>query len=85
MVIIFTGMVLFALRRVLRRADDEASAIRIIDRTAVAVIVVAVVSVVIAQVWFSLIPLYGIDDSGTYIWPFPFATVDLVTSPMTPS
>jgi hypothetical protein len=85
MLLVLAGMVLFALRRVLRRAGDEASAIRILDRTALAVLLVAAVSVVIAQVWFGLIPMYGIGDSGTYIWPFPFATVDFVTSPMTPS
>lgn len=37
---------------------------------------------VVAQVWFWVLPLYGIDGQGTYVFPFPFGSVDVVTTPM---
>jgi hypothetical protein len=80
--IALVGIIVWALGRVLRRAEGEASALRMIDHAALAITALAVASLVIAHVWFTLIPLDGIDGSGTYIWPFPFATVELQTSPM---
>ena len=80
--ILIAGVVLWALGRVLHRADSEASAMRILDRAAIAVIIIAAVSLLIAHVWFALIPLYGVDDTGTYYWPFPFGSVNMQTSPM---
>lgn len=80
--IAIAAIVLWAIDRVLRRADTEASAVRILDRAALAIMIAAAVSVVIAQVWFALTPLYGLDGAGTYLWPFPFGSVDLQTSPM---
>lgn len=80
--LVLAAIVLWALRRVVRRATDEASAIHILDRAALVAVVVAGASVVIAQVWFAAIPVYGIDGSGTYIWPFPFGSVDFESSPM---
>jgi hypothetical protein len=82
MLILIGGIVLWALGRVLRSADGEASAVRIVDRASVAIIIVGAGSVVIAQVWFTLIPLYGIGGTGTYFWPFPFGSVDIQTPPM---
>ena len=82
-ILILMGViVLWALGRVLRRAESEAAALRILDRAALAVGILAAVSVVVAQVWFALIPLGGIDGSGSYIWPFPFGVVDMQTMPM---
>lgn len=84
LVFLFIGVAaIWSLGRVLRRADDEAAALRILDHTAVAIMVVAGVSVLVAQIWFAFIPLYGINHSGTYIWPFPFGSVDIQTMPMT--
>lgn len=37
---------------------------------------------VVAQVWFWVLPLYGIDGQGAYVFPFPFGSVDVVTTPM---
>lgn len=37
---------------------------------------------VVAQVWFWVLPLYGIDGQGTHVFPFPFGSVDVVTTPM---
>lgn len=82
MLIILAGIVLWALGRVLRRAESEASAVRIVDRASLAIIMVAGCSVLIAQIWFNLIPLHGIGGTGLYIWPFPFGSVDYQTSPI---
>ncbi len=83
--IVLVGIVIGALTRVLRWADDDASALRILDRAAAALVLVAAASGVIALVAFGLNPLYGLDGSGTYIWPFPFGAVDLDMTPMAPS
>lgn len=84
LVVLFIGMaVIWSLGRVLRRAGDEPVALRILDRSAVAIILIVATSVVVAQIWFALIPLYGINGSGTYVWPFPFGSVDMQTMPMT--
>jgi len=85
MFLLFGAILLWAVHRVLRKAPDDASALRILDRAAVITGLLAVAAIVIANVWFALIPLYGIDGSGTYIWPFPFGAVDFQTSPMTSS
>ncbi|TFV84409.1 hypothetical protein E4V99_04935 [Microbacterium sp. dk485] len=81
MYLIFAGVLVGALTRVLRRAADEPSALRILNRAAVAIPALAVTAIVVANVWFSVIPLFGIDDSGTYIWPFPFGSVDFQVEP----
>lgn len=75
--------IIWALSRVLSRADSEEAAIRILDRTAAGIMIVAAASIVVAQVWFALIPLDGINGSGSYLWPFPFGSVDLQIEPMT--
>ncbi|MDX2375982.1 hypothetical protein M4I32_04125 [Microbacterium sp. LRZ72] len=83
MLVALAAVVIWALSRVLSRADNEDAAIRTLDRAALAVMIATAVSVVLAQVWFSLIPLEGINGSGTYFWPFPFGSVDFESSPMT--
>ncbi|UNK69589.1 hypothetical protein [Microbacterium sp. H1-D42] len=75
-------IVFWALTRVLRRAVDVPSAIRIVDRAAAAIVILVVASVVISQVWFALIPLTDWDGTGTFFYPFPFGSVDMQTSPM---
>lgn len=82
LLLLLAVIVLMALGRVLRRAESEASALRVLDRATVIVIALAAASVLIAQVWFALIPLSGIGGEGTYIWPFPFGSVDFQRSPM---
>lgn len=79
------AIVILAVSRVIRAGGDEARAVRTLNRAAVAVAVavVAAGSVLIAQVWFALIPLGGID--GTYFWPFPFGLVEMTTTPLTGS
>ncbi|MET0736150.1 MAG: hypothetical protein ABWY55_10990 [Microbacterium sp.] len=76
-------LVVWAITRVLRSVDGEASAIRTLDRTALAIMIVAGASIVVAQAWFALVPLDGIGGTGTYVHPFPFATVEFESSLMT--
>jgi hypothetical protein len=83
MVLMLAAVIVAAISRVLSHADGEAAAIRILDRAALAVMIITVASLIIAQVWFHLMPLDGIDGTGTYIWPFPFGSVDFQPSPMT--
>ncbi|GAA1923630.1 hypothetical protein GCM10009775_14990 [Microbacterium aoyamense] len=77
------AIVLGVLGRVLRRAEDETAALRMLDRAALAIMVIAGASIVIAQVWFAMIPLDGFGGTGTYVYPFPFGAVELDTYPMT--
>lgn len=78
-------IVVWALHAVLRRAADEASALRILDRATLIVAIVAVASLVISQVWFALIPITEWFDTGVLVFPFPFGLVDMVVGPMTAS
>ncbi|MEJ1088815.1 hypothetical protein WDU99_10840 [Microbacterium sp. Mu-80] len=72
----------WALTRVMRHAADVPSAIRVIDRSAAAIIIVAVASVAISQIWFALIPITDWDGTGAFFYPFPFGSVDMVISSM---
>ncbi|MCD2443094.1 hypothetical protein LQ757_12495 [Agromyces sp. SYSU K20354] len=74
--------VFMAITRVLKRAATEADALRILDRAAAFIGILAVASIVISHVWFALIP---IDESGTgaFLFPFPFGAVTVDISPMT--
>ena len=71
-----------ALTMVLRRAADVPSAIRYLDRAAVAIVIIAVASVAISQIWFAMIPITEWDGTGTFFYPFPFGSVELETEPM---
>ncbi|UUT34750.1 hypothetical protein [Microbacterium elymi] len=77
----FIGAIVFALSHLLSRVVDIDHAVRVLDRTLLVVVLVAVVGVIVGQVWFALIPLG--DGTGPYFFPFPFGTVDLTTSSMT--
>ena len=75
------AIILWALTRVLRKANGVASALRVLDRAAVAVGVLVTVSIVVSQVWFALIPITEWDGTGTFFYPFPFGAVDMVSTP----
>jgi hypothetical protein len=77
-------IVLWAVRRVARWAVDEQAAVRTTDRATLAVAVVAGASLVIAQVWFALLPIGTWDPAGDslLIYPFPFASVEMSVEPM---
>ena len=74
-------VVLAALTRVLRRANTEAEALRIIDHAGIAIIALVSASIVIAHVWFWLIPIADWNGSGTLWVPFPFGSVTMETYP----
>lgn len=71
-----------ALTMVLRRASDVASAIRYLDRASAAIAIVVVASLVIGQIWFGLIPITEWDGAGSFVFPFPFGSVEVDTAPM---
>jgi hypothetical protein len=79
MYFVFAAIVFFAIGRVLRRASDEAAAVRALDRAMLVLVGVAIVSLIAAYVWFfALPPSYWVHD-GVVIQPFPFATVHATT------
>ncbi|WP_345801806.1 hypothetical protein AAIB33_01495 [Microbacterium sp. AZCO] len=75
-------IVVLAIGRVLK-AETVAGALRTLDRARYLIIAIAGVSLVVAQVWFWLIPLDSV-ESGSYtvFYPAPFAMVNLETTPM---
>lgn len=74
-------VVFVAIGRVLRRARTEADALRILDRAALVGTAIAGASLVIGVVWFGLIPLESWNGSATYVFPFPFASVEMSVTP----
>lgn len=76
------AIVIGALTVVLRRANDQVTAMRYLDRGAALIAIFVVVSVIISQVWFAMIPITAWDGSGAFFYPFPFGSVDLETHPM---
>ena len=74
------AIILWALTRVLRKANGVASALRVLDHAAVAVGVLVTVSILVSQVWFALIPITEWDGTGTFFYPFPFGAVDMVAT-----
>ena len=72
------AVVLGSLTLVMRGASDIPVALRYLDRAAIAIAIIVVVSVTISRVWFTLIsPLTEWDGSGSLYYPFPFGWVDL--------
>ena len=75
------AIVLFALRRVLRTAVVETDAVRILDRAAAIIVEVTIGSVIIGLVWFALIPVPDPSGPISVVYPFPFASGELITTP----
>lgn len=76
--------VVWVIGRIIRSAADEADAIRMIDRTAAVIAIVAASGILISYVWFTLTPVPDPGTSFTVFSPFPFATIHVDLSPMTP-
>lgn len=79
------GIIVFvALGRVLRRAVTVLDALRILNRTTIAVGVVFAASAVISLAWFAFIPIEDFDPAGSYmfLYPFPFGSVTIEITPM---
>lgn len=75
-------IVVSALTRVLRTARSEADARRTLARAALAIVLVTIGSMVVAVTWFMLLPVDDWQGTGSLIFPFPFANVDIETWPI---
>lgn len=77
-------IVIVAVTRILRRATTQEHAIRMANRAAIVVVAVAAGSLVIAYVWFALIPVrsWVPDEPYFFLYPFPFGSVDTVIEPL---
>ncbi|MCS3841895.1 hypothetical protein [Microbacterium sp. AK031] len=75
------AIVIGVLTRVLRRASDETTAVRSLDRAAAAIAILVIVSIVISWVWFRMIPITEWDGTGTVFAPFPFGSIDVAITP----
>jgi hypothetical protein len=75
-------IVLLAIGRVLKAADEPA-ALRVLDRSAIAVGVLVVAAIVVSQVWFHFVPIADFMSGSAAIFsPFPFGSIDVSTTPM---
>ncbi|WP_308798958.1 hypothetical protein [Agromyces silvae] len=75
-------IVVLAITRVLKRASDQRTAARILDRAAILIFAIAGASVLIGYVWFFAIPLESVTEGGTVVLPFLFGSVDLTVTPI---
>lgn len=80
-VVAIVAVVLLALGRVLRAAVLEADALRILDRAALLIAVLAAGSLLIGFTWFALMPIPDPSTSFSVVFPFPFASGDVTTTP----
>lgn len=80
------AIVLLTLGRVIRVADDLESVTRMLRRAALAIMIVTGLSLVIAQVWFALLPVaeWSPETGLFFVFPFPFAGVEMTVAPLTP-
>ncbi|MFT2817679.1 hypothetical protein [Leifsonia sp. A12D58] len=76
------AIVIGSLNSVLRRAGNLPTALRYLDRAAAWVVILALASVVISQIWFAKIPITTWNGAATFYYPFPFGSVDLLITPM---
>lgn len=80
----FVVIVLVALSRVISRAVDVEHALRILDRSAAAIAIIAVVSGIVSAAWFWAIPVetWGGPSGYSVVAPFPFGVIDVEVTPM---
>ncbi len=77
-------LVVVALNRVISRALDAADAVRVLDRSAAAIAMIAVVSAIVSVVWFWAVPVesWSGPTGFSVLAPFPFGGIDVDISPM---
>ncbi|WP_348787693.1 hypothetical protein [Leifsonia sp. NPDC080035] len=76
------AVILFvAIGRVARRASTTPEALRILDRAAILMIAIVLVSVVVGTVWMFLVPLDAVHETRTVIFPFPFLSGEVTFTP----
>jgi hypothetical protein len=64
------------------RAVDVQTALRTLDRASILVVAIAVVSMIVAVLWFQAIPVPP--DGGTVLFPFPFGGGTMTITPQEP-
>ncbi|KJL33101.1 hypothetical protein [Microbacterium oxydans] len=75
-------IVLLAIGRVMK-ASDELVALRILDRAAIAIVVLAVVAMAVSVVWFRMIPIQDFTGGSWSVFGlFPFGVVSVDITPM---
>jgi hypothetical protein len=82
--VLFLGIaivVFFALDRIITRNLDQFEAARVLTRARLVVKIVAAVAIVVAHVWFALIPMDDFGSRGVnVISPFLFGIIEVTTS-----
>lgn len=83
-ILVYVGIgliVLLAIGRVMK-APDEFVALRILDRAAIAVGVLAVVAAVVSGVWLRIIPIEEFTGGSWSVFsPFPFGVINVEIMP----
>ncbi len=74
-------IVLVALRRVVRIAETDDDARRILGRAAYGIVALFVIGAVVSFTWFALVQAPDGSNPYTTFFPFPFATGALTTTP----
>ena len=78
-------IVIVAINKVLKKAPDVEAAMQILGPATAVIGIFVAVSIVIAQVWFALIPVTEWRSSGPHAlyYPYPFGSVDIAIAPIT--
>lgn len=80
--IAIAAIVIIAITLVLRRADSERAALRIIDRAVILMVAVTIGWAALTMVSFFAIPLESWDGVDPFMIPFTFGNTDIDVSPM---
>ncbi|NUU07830.1 hypothetical protein [Leifsonia sp. C5G2] len=70
-------IVFVAIGRVARRAETLEAANRILDRTAIVIVAVVLVSAAVGLTWIMLVRPESLTGGGTVLFPFPFSSAEL--------
>jgi hypothetical protein len=73
-------IVFVAIGRVARRAETLEAANRVLDRAAIAIVAVVLVSAAVGLTWMMLLPPESLTSGGTIVFPFPFSTAELTVT-----
>lgn len=80
--IAIAAIVLIAITLVLRRADSELAALRVIDRAVILMVAVTIAWSALTMVSFFAIPVETWDGVDPFTIPFTFGNIDIDVSPM---
>lgn len=70
-------IVFAAIGRVARRAETLEAANRILDRAAIVIVAVVLVSAAVGMTWIMLMRPESLTGGGTVLFPFPFSSAEL--------